>query len=1062
MESRIGRRATWFFASLIAAGIGTVDSAAQAQTAVADRAPAAPQTLEITFRDDAALNAVYFINPAAGWAVGDRGVIWHTRDGGGTWQQQPSHVQCPLFGVFFVDAARGWAVGGTNKPFAAATSGVVLKTVDGGVTWSSAAAGPLPILKGVRFFNADQGVAFGAAGPMSPAGVLVTGDGGRSWQPIVGDGGGHWLTGDFVDAGAGAVAGSNGRFATMARGQVKSSPLAAGSLRSLHAMRLAAPTGGWLVGDGGFMATTSDLGRSWQTPKSALPNRAAAHFDFRAVAVHGASVWIAGSPGSRVFHSPDGGQTWQASPTVQTAPLRGLAFVDAEHGWAVGELGSILSTADGGKTWRRDRAGGQRAALLAVFARPADVPLELIAREGAADGYLTAVDVLYRSASSNEGERTREAMLLAGATAAETAWQFPLPPDDLALDPAGVLDALNRANDGQAAERLLNSLVRQVRIWRPEIIVTQTRGAQTSDSMAAVVEELVLRAVEAAADPQQFTELAAVTGLDAWQVKRVFGVLPPGGRGQQTIATGQFAPQLGVSLADWSAAGRRLLSSTPQSPPDTYELVLLTNRADNSDPSGRDLFRGLALAPGGDARRRVAALPAGDIDQLQRMATRRRNLGELLQRKAGDAAWAAQVVKLTDGMPDVGGGELVFQLADGYRVSGRLDLAADAYYLLARRYPEHPLTEQALRWLVQYYASSEASLRIGRRSSATGYASAVPANNVRLAAGGAGEDTGVASGTPVHASATGSASGTLVQASAEAPLQSETPPAVGLSRDERLRRTIELCKYLEGARPALFAEPGVRFPLVAAERQLGFGNPAKRYFLSLRSLPENDPWRRCAETEQWLAEPGDAPPPKPLGNCRRASDRPLLDGKLNEAIWQAADVLRLGHVTTGGLVAAATEPPAATEVRLAYDKQFLYIAIRSPKAAGGDYAADDRPRPRDADLAAHDRVSLRFDVDRDYTTHFELTVDHRGWTHDACWGDTTWDPTWYVAAADDEATWTVEAAVPLAELVGKPPEAKHVWAVGVRRIIPRVGYESWTGDAADGDSPNQFGLLLFE
>ena len=118
--------------------------------------------------------------------------------------------------------------------------------------------------------------------------------------------------------------------------------------------------------------------------------------------------------------------------------------------------------------------------------------------------------------------------------------------------------------------------------------------------------------------------------------------------------------------------------------------------------------------------------------------------------------------------------------------------------------------------------------------------------------------------------------------------------------------------------------------------------------------------------------------------------------------------------------------------------------------------------PRDADLAAHDRVIVRLDVDRDYTTAFELTVDDRGWTHDACWNDATWNPTWFVAAAADEATWTVEAAIPLAQLVAEPPAAKHVWAASVVRTIPRVGDETWSGDATSGDSPEQFGLLIFE
>jgi hypothetical protein len=310
-------------------------------------------------------------------------------------------------------------------------------------------------------------------------------------------------------------------------------------------------------------------------------------------------------------------------------------------------------------------------------------------------------------------------------------------------------------------------------------------------------------------------------------------------------------------------------------------------------------------------------------------------------------------------------------------------------------------------------------------------------------------------------------------------------PAVGLSRDDRFRRAIQLSEYLKATRPALYAEPAVRFAEVAAQRQLGFANPAKRYHLTLGQLPASDPWRQCAETEEWLATPAELPPPKKFGACRPAHEPPHLDGRLDEPLWAAADRLRLhgaddvAHDRQGagvgeqavGSVPLAPGPPRpavpvrpadGAEVRFAYDEQYLYVAIQCPQAPGVEYRPDDRPRPRDADLSRHDRVALRIDVDRDYSTALELTVDQRGWTHDAGWGNVHWNPNWYVAAASDESAWTVEAAVPLAELAAAPPAARHVWAVAARRTIPRVGYESWAGEPASDGTPAQFGLVIFE
>ena len=68
--------------------------------------------------NDAELTDVTFLDPDTGWAVGDRGVIWHTVDGGRHWQRQDSHTTCRLEQVCFLNANLGWAVGGWHAPYA--------------------------------------------------------------------------------------------------------------------------------------------------------------------------------------------------------------------------------------------------------------------------------------------------------------------------------------------------------------------------------------------------------------------------------------------------------------------------------------------------------------------------------------------------------------------------------------------------------------------------------------------------------------------------------------------------------------------------------------------------------------------------------------------------------------------------------------------------------------------------------------------------------------------------------------------------------------------------------
>ena len=516
-----------------------------------------PVTIGQTMQNDASLADVAFIDATTGWAVGDRGVIWHTADGGKTWQLQASGVAANLTSVSFLDRANGWAAGGGMQPFSDASRGVLLATNDGGATWKDVAPATLPAIARLKFFDARRGIAAGGESALFPSGVFATQDGGKTWLPLPSDTNGQWLAADFPDAESGAVAGSGGRFATLMRRHVVHPPSAMSNSRAYRAMRLALPTDGWLVGDGGLVMLSHDLGNSWQTPPGSLPDYVAENFDFQAVATAGPQVWVAGSPGTRVFHSSDRGNTWQSLPTGQNAPLRAITFIDERTGYAVGDLGTILATNDGGRTWQLQRRGGERAALLLALARETDVPLELVGKLGAEEGYLTTVSLL-RPEPRAADVRLRDALLLSGATATDLAWQFSLPNDDASLTPDQLLAELNRANDGRGVERMEGYLVRQLRTWRPDVVVTHFIAQPETHPLESIVQQMVNRSLRAAGDPNQYADLAANVGLDPWAVKKVYGVLPPGWRGDERITTGQFAPRLGTTLADWVEPSRRL------------------------------------------------------------------------------------------------------------------------------------------------------------------------------------------------------------------------------------------------------------------------------------------------------------------------------------------------------------------------------------------------------------------------------------------------------------------------------------------------------------------------
>lgn len=57
------------------------------------------------------LHGVSFPTKEEGWVVGQLGKIFHTADGGKSWEEKPSGTNLLLTAVSFIDYTHGWAVG---------------------------------------------------------------------------------------------------------------------------------------------------------------------------------------------------------------------------------------------------------------------------------------------------------------------------------------------------------------------------------------------------------------------------------------------------------------------------------------------------------------------------------------------------------------------------------------------------------------------------------------------------------------------------------------------------------------------------------------------------------------------------------------------------------------------------------------------------------------------------------------------------------------------------------------------------------------------------------------
>src|SRR5690554_5998048 len=85
---RLDRLARLALAAVVAV-LGSTAEAAGAGLLPAETAqPLVDPMQSEAMRADARLAEVCFVDARHGWAVGDRGAIWHTKDGGETWALQ--------------------------------------------------------------------------------------------------------------------------------------------------------------------------------------------------------------------------------------------------------------------------------------------------------------------------------------------------------------------------------------------------------------------------------------------------------------------------------------------------------------------------------------------------------------------------------------------------------------------------------------------------------------------------------------------------------------------------------------------------------------------------------------------------------------------------------------------------------------------------------------------------------------------------------------------------------------------------------------------------------------
>lgn len=289
----------------------------------------------------ARLNAVHFTDQNHGWVVGNNGRIFHTTDGGNNWERLHEGTQQPLKNIFFTDSVNGWAVGENSNDKA-----LILHTSDGGKNWAIQRGGGFKALNDVYFVNPNTGWATGDGGA-----ILHTEDGGQNWTSQKSWLSGGWpLTLDFMDENNGWVVGNQETYQTSNGGQTWNEEDMEGDFPRLYAVDFLNMDTGWIAGYNSRVAITNDGGKNWIDRGIDSTGIDCVGIQF----INAYEGWaVTAEDGfGEIFHTVNGGKTWEEQKAFDDTMLFDIHFVTQETGWAVGGSGTVLHTSNGGENWQ--------------------------------------------------------------------------------------------------------------------------------------------------------------------------------------------------------------------------------------------------------------------------------------------------------------------------------------------------------------------------------------------------------------------------------------------------------------------------------------------------------------------------------------------------------------------------------------------------------------------------------------------------------------------------------------------------------------------------------------
>lgn len=329
-----------------------------------------------------ALNKCFFTDSNNGWAVGQKGIIQHTTDGGLNWELQHNNpdmlfrsgchlnqneawvvgwsnilhtsdagqnwetqIRPPCLGdlndVFFLDQNNGWIVGWYK---------IVLKTTDGGQNWqkiSNQTSSGL-IYNSVKFFDENNGVLCGVKQNIGGI-IMITSDGGLTWTetgPITTS---EFLSLDINTAGDVFVCGSDG---SLYKSTDMGNSWTDQSIQDyyFYDIEFGEDQTAYLMSRLKIHKST-DNGETWNIHKN-VPYQ----ISLRDINIGGDQLFGCGGKTS-VYNILEEDVEWERLLYNNPLNFNDISFVNENEGFALrgrSFIGQSIKTNDGGYTWQED------------------------------------------------------------------------------------------------------------------------------------------------------------------------------------------------------------------------------------------------------------------------------------------------------------------------------------------------------------------------------------------------------------------------------------------------------------------------------------------------------------------------------------------------------------------------------------------------------------------------------------------------------------------------------------------------------------------------------------